>query len=211
MLNTFYVQQPFFYPFGYQYLIPVALNNNQIINPTIQVMQNLYQTNNISSTQNLTSEQQKQKTISETESELDSDSNNEEMRHTSTYSKSNQLKKSKKIQKANFLVKSTNIQKNYAKAIVCYACRQRSIVFKRLGDDRGQEFLKLMNCLKNKLRNIGHITRFTHFEDFIQLFRILGNNFMKKDSVSYIYNSKIQQKSCHLSNMAFIRNSLLKY
>ncbi|CAD8100983.1 unnamed protein product [Paramecium sonneborni] len=214
MLNTFYVQQPYFYPLGYQYFMiptPIALSNTQIINPQIQVMDKITQTNNISSELNQLSGQQKEKSISETESQLDSYSNNEEMRDTSIHSKSNKLKQSKKIQKPNFLVKSTNIQKNYAKAIVQYACRQRSIIFDTLGDDRGQEFLQLMNRLKNRLRNIGHITRYTHFEDFLQLFRILGNNFMKKESVCYIYNSKIQQKSCHLSNMSFVRNSLLKY
>ncbi|CAD8130465.1 unnamed protein product [Paramecium sonneborni] len=68
-----------------------------------------------------------------------------------------------------------------------------------------------MNRLRNKLRNIAHITRYTHNEDFLKMFRILGNNFLRKDHVSYIYNSKIQQKSCHVANRTIVKNSLLKY
>ncbi|CAD8084219.1 unnamed protein product [Paramecium primaurelia] len=212
--NAYYVQQPFFYPFGYQYLLmtaPIALTNTQIVNSQIQVNDNLTQTNNISIGLNQQQGSQKLKTISETESHLDCDSDNDEPRDTAQNPKSIKANLTKNIQKLNLLVKSTNIQKNYAKAIVSYACRQRTIIFETLGEERGEEFIKLMNHLKNKLRNIGHITKYTHVEEFLSLFRVLGNNFMKKDSVSYIYNSKIMQKSCHLSNMTIVRNSLLKY
>ncbi|CAD8181258.1 unnamed protein product [Paramecium pentaurelia] len=212
--NAYYVQQPFYYPFGFQYLImpaPIALTNTQIINSQNQVKENTTQTNDISIELNQQQGQSKLKTISETESQLDSDSSNDNLRDFTTRPKSTKLNLIKKIQKPNLLVKSTNIQKNYAKAMVSYACRQRTLVFDTLGEERGQEFLKLMIRLKNRLRNVAHIIRFTHVEEFLTLFRILGNNFMRKDSVSYIYNSKIQQKSCHLSNMTIVRNSLLKY
>ncbi|CAK89700.1 unnamed protein product (macronuclear) [Paramecium tetraurelia] len=190
---------------------PIAFTNTQIINYPNQVKHNNTQTNDISIEVNKPQEEQKLKTISETESQFDSDSSNEDSRDQPARPKSIKLNLTKKIKTPNLLVKSTNIQKNYAKAMVSYACRQRALVFETLGEQGGEEFLKLMIRLKNRLRNVAHITRFTHVEEFLSLFRILGNNFMKKDSVSYIYNSKIQQKSCHLSNMTIVRNSLLKY
>ncbi|CAD8152343.1 unnamed protein product [Paramecium octaurelia] len=213
-INGYYVQQPFYYPYGFQYFVmpaPIAFTNTQIINHPNQVKHNTTQTNDISIELNKPQDEQKLKTISETESQLDSDSSNEDSRDQPARPKSIKLNLTKKIKTPNFLVKSTNIQKNYAKAMVSYACRQRTLVFETLGEQGGEEFLKLMIRLKNRLRNVAHITRFTHVEEFLSLFRILGNNFIKKDSVSYIYNSKIQQKSCHLSNMTIVRNSLLKY
>ncbi|CAK87322.1 unnamed protein product (macronuclear) [Paramecium tetraurelia] len=190
---------------------PLTLTSTQIINPQIQFYDNLTQTNNVSSGLNQQQGEHKLKNISETQSYLNSDSDNDEHRDTPFHPKSTKSNLTKNIQKPNLLVKSTNIQKNYAKAIVSYACRQRTIIFETLGEEKGEEFIKLMNRLKNKLRNIAHITKYTHAEEFLSLFRILGNNFIKKDSVSYIYNSKIMQKSCHLSNMTVVRNSLLKY
>ncbi|CAD8186705.1 unnamed protein product [Paramecium pentaurelia] len=207
--NAFFVPHQLIYPYGYQYLIlpqSFPVQNQQHYYTQTQI-----QENKSSIEPNHSIEVVQYKTYSETESKLDSTSNHEEIKeiHVQTKLKKNNLLK--KSQKPNYLVKSTNIQKNYAKAIVSFACRQRNLIYQILGEIRAQEFLKLMNRLRNKLRNIAHITRYTHQEDFLKMFRILGNNFLRKDSVCYIYNSKIQQKSCHVANKTIVKNSLLKY
>ncbi|CAD8080356.1 unnamed protein product [Paramecium primaurelia] len=207
--NAFFVPHQLIYPYGYQYLIlpqSFPVQNQQHYYTQTQIQEN------ISSIEpNHSIEVVQYKTYSETESKLDSTSNHEEIKeiHVQTKLKKNNLLK--KSQKPNYLVKSTNIQKNYAKAIVSFACRQRNLIYQILGEIRAQEFLKLMNRLRNKLRNIAHITRYTHQQDFLKMFRILGNNFLRKDYVCYIYNSKIQQKSCHVANKTIVKNSLLKY
>lgn len=60
---------------------------------------------------------------SETESDNDSESLDNENKDTSNQLRVPRGNNIKKSQKPNFLVKSTNIQKNYAKAIVSFACR----------------------------------------------------------------------------------------
>ncbi|CAD8099887.1 unnamed protein product [Paramecium sonneborni] len=209
--NAFFVPHHLFNPYGYQYLImPQSFSfiNQQHFNTQAQTQ---ILENKSSPQPNQSIDDIQKKTYSDTESKLDQTSNQEEIRDTYIQTKQEKKILLKKVQQPNFLVKSTNIQKNYAKAIVSFACRQRNLIQKILGEIRAQEFLKLMNRLRNKLRNIAHITRFTQNEDFLQMFRILGNNFLRKDHVSYIYNSKIQQKSCHIANRTIVKNSLLKY
>ncbi|CAK90491.1 unnamed protein product (macronuclear) [Paramecium tetraurelia] len=209
--NAYFVPHQLMYPYGYQYLImpqQFSVQNQQqyYAQPQTQISEN------ISSIEpNHSIEAIQHKTYSETESKPEQTSNQEEIKETNIQKKIKKNNLLKKSQKPNYLVKSTNIQKNYAKAIVSFACRQRNLIYQILGETGAQEFLKLMNRLRNKLRNIAHITRYTHQENFLQMFRILGNNFLRKDSVSYIYNSKIQQKSCHVANKAIVKNSVLKY
>ncbi|CAD8071760.1 unnamed protein product [Paramecium primaurelia] len=209
--NTFFVPHHLLYPYGYQYMImPQTYSIPNSFNYNIQAQAQIQENQSSDEPINQVEDIQK-KTYSETESKLELASNQEQIRDIHIQNKINKSILQKKSQKPNFLVKSTNIQKNYAKAIVSFACRQKNLIQQTLGDIRAQEFLKLMNRLRNKLRNIAHITRYTHHEDFLMMFRILGNNFLRKDSVSYIYNSKIQQKSCHVANKTIVKNSLLKY
>ncbi|CAD8051807.1 unnamed protein product [Paramecium primaurelia] len=133
--------------------------------------------------------------------------NNEE---NQTNTESNKPKQKSGKKKINLLQKSTNIQKNYAKAIVSYACGQRVIIINTLGKKKGIEFLKIINQLKNKLKNINHIKNYTQKESYLSMFRILGNKFLKNEAVSYIYHSNIQQKSCHLKHLKMIEQNLLK-
>ncbi|CAK86771.1 unnamed protein product (macronuclear) [Paramecium tetraurelia] len=209
--NAYFVPHQLVYPYGYQYLImpqPFSVPNPLHYNIQTQTQN---QENKSSEEPNPHIEDIQKITYSETESKPELTSNQEEIRDTQIQNKIIKNILTKKSQKPNFLVKSTNIQKNYAKAIVSFACRQKHLICSILGETRAQEFLKLMNRLRNKLRNIAHIKRYTHHQDFLMMFRILGNNFLRNDSVSYIYNSKIQQKSCHVANKTIVRNSLLKY
>ncbi|CAD8062032.1 unnamed protein product [Paramecium sonneborni] len=133
--------------------------------------------------------------------------NNEE---NQTNTESNKPKQKSGKKKINLLQKSTNIQKNYAKAIISYACGQRILIINTLGKKKGIEFLKIINKLKNKLKNINHIKNYTQKESYLSMFRILGNKFLKNEAVSYIYHSNIQQKSCHLKHLKMIEQNLLK-
>ncbi|CAD8069533.1 unnamed protein product [Paramecium sonneborni] len=133
--------------------------------------------------------------------------NNEE---NQTNTESNKPKQKSGKKKINLLQKSTNIQKNYAKAIISYSCGQRVLIINTLGKKKGIEFLKIINQLKNKLKNINHIKNYTQKESFLSMFRILGNKFIKNEAVSYIYHSNIQQKSCHLKHLKVVQQNLLK-
>ncbi|CAD8072302.1 unnamed protein product [Paramecium sonneborni] len=119
----------------------------------------------------------------------------------------------KKVQrdaKLKDILDSTNLHKNFTKALVAYAIRQQFIIYKLLGEKKGQSFLELMHTVKNKLCNLAHILQFTRNDEFLKTFRTLGFIFLKKESVSYIYNSKIQQKTSHLKHKAIIKKTLLK-
>ncbi|CAD8075266.1 unnamed protein product [Paramecium sonneborni] len=105
---------------------------------------------------------------------------------------------------------TTNFHKNFAKAIVAYSIRQQFFIFKILGEQKGQEFLELLQSLKSKLSNLTHIVKHTSNPEFLKTFRILGMNFLKKESIQYIYNSKIQQKSRHLKHKNIIKKTLLR-
>ncbi|CAD8065349.1 unnamed protein product [Paramecium primaurelia] len=110
----------------------------------------------------------------------------------------------------NQLNGSTNLQKNYAKAIILYIKQQNPIIVKELGQKKAINFYRVINKIQNKIRNLTHIRKYTRDEDFIKLFRILCNKFLRKDCVSYIYNSKIQQKTSHLKGKHIIKNNLIK-
>ncbi|CAD8065351.1 unnamed protein product [Paramecium primaurelia] len=108
------------------------------------------------------------------------------------------------------ILDKTNFHKNFAKAIVAYAIRQQIIILKILGEQKGQEFLELIQSLKNKLSNLTHLIKHTCNPEFLKTFRILTMNFLKKESIQYIYNSKIQQKSNHLRHKNIIKKTLLR-
>lgn len=69
---------------------------------------------------------------------------------------------------------STNLHKNFTKAIVSYATRQQFVIYKLLGEQKGQEFLELMQTLKNKLSNLTHIQKYTKNDEMLRTFRIIG-------------------------------------
>ncbi|CAK79393.1 unnamed protein product (macronuclear) [Paramecium tetraurelia] len=110
----------------------------------------------------------------------------------------------------NQLNGSTNIQKNYAKAVILYIKQQNATVISQLGDKKASKFYRLVKKMQNNIRNLSHISKYTRDEDFIQLFRILCNKFLRKDCISYIYNSKIQQKTSHLKGKHIIKKNLFK-
>ncbi|CAD8065670.1 unnamed protein product [Paramecium sonneborni] len=112
--------------------------------------------------------------------------------------------------KPNLLVDSTNIQKNFSKAIVQYALRQKKTVYQILGEEKGNQFLLFMSELVNQLRNLFHLVKYTQDEEYLKLIRILGNNFLRKESTCYIYNSKIRQKTSHIKHKAIVKKVLLK-
>ncbi|CAK71429.1 unnamed protein product (macronuclear) [Paramecium tetraurelia] len=112
--------------------------------------------------------------------------------------------------KPNLLVDSTNIQKNFSKAIVQYALRQKKTVFQILGEEKGNQFLLFMSELVNQLRNLFHLVKYTQDEEYLKVIRILGNNFLRKESTCYIYNSKIRQKTSHIKHKAIVKKVLLK-
>ncbi|CAD8071417.1 unnamed protein product [Paramecium sonneborni] len=112
--------------------------------------------------------------------------------------------------KPNLLVDSTNIQKNFSKAIVQYALRQKKTVYEILGEEKGNKFLLFMSELVNQLRNLFHLVKYTQDEEYLKLIRILGNNFLRKESTCYIYNSKIRQKTSHIKHKAIVKKVLLK-
>ncbi|CAD8166811.1 unnamed protein product [Paramecium pentaurelia] len=122
----------------------------------------------------------------------------------------NEKKQSSKSTKTFKALDTTNFHKNFAKAIVAYAIRQQFLIFRILGEQKGQEFLELLQSLKNKLSNLTHFAKHTSNSDFQKTFRILGMNFLKKESTQYIYNSKIQQKSSHLKHKKIIKKTLLR-
>ncbi|CAK66879.1 unnamed protein product (macronuclear) [Paramecium tetraurelia] len=112
--------------------------------------------------------------------------------------------------KPNLLVDSTNIQKNFSKAIVQYALRQKKTVYQILGEEKGNQFLLFMSELVNQLRNLFHLVKYTQDEEYLKAIRILGNNFLRKESTCYIYNSKIRQKTSHIKHKAIVKKVLLK-
>ncbi|CAK55820.1 unnamed protein product (macronuclear) [Paramecium tetraurelia] len=120
-------------------------------------------------------------------------------------------KKSKNILQSNSLSqKSTNIQKNYAKAIVQYILRQRIEVLKYLGEKQGIEFLKLLTQLKNNIKNVKHLIKYTNDDKQQKLFRILSNRFLKKEAIGYVYNSNIKSTSQHILYRHLIQLNLQK-
>ncbi|CAK79831.1 unnamed protein product (macronuclear) [Paramecium tetraurelia] len=122
------------------------------------------------------------------------------------------IKKKKELPntKIHEVLDSTNLHKNFAKALIAYTLRSQFIIYKLLGEKKGQEFLDLMQSVKNKLCNLTHILQFTKNDEFLRAFRTLGFIFLKKESVPYIYNSKIQQKTSHLKHKVIIKKTLLK-
>ncbi|CAD8161133.1 unnamed protein product [Paramecium octaurelia] len=110
----------------------------------------------------------------------------------------------------NQLNGSTNLQKNYARAVILYVKQQNSSIVKELGQKRATHFFRFVTKIKNKIRNLSHINNYTRDEEFIRLFRILCNKFLRKDWVSYIYNSKIKQKTSHLKGKHGIYKNLFK-
>ncbi|CAK64087.1 unnamed protein product (macronuclear) [Paramecium tetraurelia] len=119
-------------------------------------------------------------------------------------------KKQKKNTKTPQVLDSTNLHKNFTKALIAYAIKQQFIIYKLLGEAKGQEFLELMHTIKNKLCNLTHILQMTKNDEFLKAFRTLGLIFLKKESVPYIYNSKIQQKTSHLKHKVIIKKALLQ-
>ncbi|CAK90714.1 unnamed protein product (macronuclear) [Paramecium tetraurelia] len=114
-------------------------------------------------------------------------------------------------QSKNLSQKSTNIQKNYAKAIVQYVLRQRVEILKYLGEKQGIEFLKLLTQLKNNIKNVKHLIRYTNDEKQLKLFRILSNRFLKKEAIGYAYNSNIKSASQHIQYRHLIQLNLQKF
>ncbi|CAD8173803.1 unnamed protein product [Paramecium pentaurelia] len=119
-------------------------------------------------------------------------------------------KKASTNTKIHEVLDSTNLHKNFTKALIAYTLRQQFIIYKLLGETKGQEFLDLMQTVKNKLCNLTHILQFTKNDEFLKAFRTLGFMFLKKESVPYIYTSKIQQKTSHLKHKIIIKKTLLK-
>ncbi|KAM3132541.1 hypothetical protein pb186bvf_015354 [Paramecium bursaria] len=188
--------QPAYYvPYPYPYM-PYYYN-------VLPVQPQPYPIAEINQPTKLTEEHQGVKTESERDTPHDSESD-----HQDNLSEkfTNQIGDSKKF---NPFVKSTNVQKNFAKAIVSFACKNRKILEKLLGQETSP-FLRLMNSLKNKLRNVTHITQHTEDEKYLLAFRIISQLFLRKESVAYIYNSKIHQKTSHLKSLKNIKKSILK-
>ncbi|CAK74681.1 unnamed protein product (macronuclear) [Paramecium tetraurelia] len=110
----------------------------------------------------------------------------------------------------NQLKGSTNLQKNYARAVILYIKQQNSSIVKELGQKKATYFFRFITKIQNKIRNLSHINNYTRDEEFIRLFRMLCNKFLRKDCVSYIYNSKIKQKTSHLKGKHAINKNLFK-
>ncbi|CAD8154276.1 unnamed protein product [Paramecium pentaurelia] len=135
------------------------------------------------------------------------DNKNETKKENEIIKKKKQVSKNTKTHE---ILDSTNYHKNFTKALIAYAIRQQFIIYKLLGETKGQQFLELMHSVKNKLCNLTHILQMTKNDEFLKAFRTLGFIFLKKESVPYIYNSKIQQKTSHLKHKVIIKKTLLK-
>ncbi|CAD8052064.1 unnamed protein product [Paramecium sonneborni] len=120
-------------------------------------------------------------------------------------------KTKKYSQQKSLSQKSTNIQKNYAKVIVQYILKQRIEILNYLGEKKGIEFLKLLTQLKNNIKNVKHIIKYTNDEKQQKLFRILSNRFLKKEAIGYVYNSNVQSTSQHIQYRHLIQLNLQKY
>ncbi|CAD8164815.1 unnamed protein product [Paramecium pentaurelia] len=199
----FYSQQPYIYfPFYQtQMCFPIYYCSIQPLNQQLpENQENLFQNQANYNPQN--------NQIYDTDQEKSYNSSIEDDKMDFAINKNKQpFKLTKKITK---VLDTTNFHKNFAKAIVAYAIRQQIIILKILGEQKGQEFLELIQSLKNKLSNLTHLIKHTCNPDFLKTFRILTMNFLKKESIQYIYNSKIQQKSNHLRHKNIIKKTLLR-
>lgn len=82
---------------------------------------------------------------------------------------------------------------------------------KLLGEKKAKELIALMSTLRNRIGNLSHIIRYTNDEEILQMVRIMGINFLKKESAAYVYSSKIQHKTNHIKNRHLIKKNLMKY
>ncbi|CAD8048582.1 unnamed protein product [Paramecium sonneborni] len=193
-------QQPFFYPI---YIVPVIntnygymdgnLNNSLSTQLTQQTPSIAPQESPFQPSSSSFYEKQVQESIENLESVVLNNKNK-------NYSQATSLSQ-----------KSTNIQKNYAKAIVQYILRQRIEILNYLGEKQGIEFLKLLSQLKNNIKNVKHLIRYTNDEKQQKLFRILSNRFLKKEAIGYVYNSNIKSTSQHIQYRHLIQLNLQKY
>ncbi|CAD8049875.1 unnamed protein product [Paramecium primaurelia] len=193
------LQQPFFYPL---YYIPV-INGNQGYSDG-----NLSNSLTTQLTQQLPSIAPQEVPFQPSYSLFKEKQVQESRESIDSVVMNNKIKDS--TQSKNLSQKSTNIQKNYAKAILQYILRQRIEIMKYLGEKQGIEFLKIITQLKNNIKNVKHLIKYTNNEKQLKLFRILSNRFLKKEAIGYVYNSNIKSASQHIQYRHLILHNLQK-
>ncbi|CAD8088204.1 unnamed protein product [Paramecium sonneborni] len=214
MYNCTFPYQPLFCYYPMQTFTPYIMYPQQIVVQTQiqlseqQVVQNDNYLNNL--TKQHYEETKPHGSQDNVDLDLDVEYQDEKVEQDEDYRATCLKENQEKSYAVNQLIGSTNLQKNYAKAVILYIKQQNVAVVAELGDKKAVKFYRLIRKLQNNIKNITHITKYTRDEDFIRVFRILCNKFLRKDYVSYIYNSKIQQKTSHLKGKHIIRQKLFK-
>ncbi|CAD8075330.1 unnamed protein product [Paramecium sonneborni] len=99
-----------------------------------------------------------------------------------------------------------NIPKNYCKSIITFACKNKdNLCFEILKDQlKVVKFIDKISEYKKKLLNIKIFSSLLQKSDDIEeeeyrrAFRIISQIFIKKQAISYIFNSKIIQHNWHM-------------
>ncbi|CAD8058986.1 unnamed protein product [Paramecium primaurelia] len=118
--------------------------------------------------------------------------------HKNTYFK---LKSKIKKGKVN---DTKNITKNFSKAIISYIIQNKDIGLKIMNCEQFEEFVTILKDKKNQMTNIKQLrelwveTNQEKSQQFNKAFRIFSEYFLKQQSVSYIYNSRIANTGWHL-------------
>ncbi|CAK93184.1 unnamed protein product (macronuclear) [Paramecium tetraurelia] len=97
-----------------------------------------------------------------------------------------------------------NITKNFSKAIISYIIQNKDIGLKIMNCEQFEEFVSVLKDKKNQMTNIKQLrelwvdTNQEKSQQFNKAFRIFSEYFLKQQSVSYIYNSRIANTGWHL-------------
>lgn len=92
-----------------------------------------------------------------------------------------------------------NIPKNYGKAIIIFIENNRELIENVLlanGDNYDRLLLKL-RALKKKINTISDLRNLWENQEESKSLRTISNNFLRKHSLHYIYNSRIKTRLCH--------------
>ncbi|CAD8147833.1 unnamed protein product [Paramecium octaurelia] len=120
-------------------------------------------------------------------------------KHTSDSSESFRISRKKKTSKVN---DTKNITKNYSKAIISYIFNNPELVQKIMSKHRYDDFINFLKNKKNQMTNIKQLRDLWvdggKNSEFNRVFRIISQQFLKSQAVSYVYNSRISNTQWHL-------------
>ncbi|CAD8062212.1 unnamed protein product [Paramecium sonneborni] len=120
-------------------------------------------------------------------------------KHTSDSSESFRISRKKKTSKVN---DTKNITKNYSKAIISYIFNNPELVQKMMSKQRYVDFVNFLKNKKNQMTNIKQLRDLWvdggKNAEFNRVFRIISQQFLKTQAVSYVYNSRISNTQWHL-------------